>query len=438
MSSPDEKYANLYETHANLYKTYADLEQVMVYISDLTSKYLNTYKNGIEYTKDLDENGKKEFINFLKGFLTYLSKNHEKVLEDLINFRDLNDSIFHEGVKTGDLETVEALLSEFGVNEKNQKGDTPLYMSIGTDVEFVDLETKKKMVELLLKNGANATVKSRDFYPIELACQKGYTEIVELLRGPSVNLKIRYNLNSCGSKMSRIGSRFIGKISGQYTVVAPGDLSHSSPAGPSGGSRRRRRTKKSKKKLRKSSRTHSSKKQTITRRMKGGVPCTGLNWLDATSGVLYNVVMEDGRNIERVRKWLDDRKECSNYGTIISNFTKDGFTTAVKYIYNGEGGYYTALVALLISELKKLELNQERVNFYIKRKAFESGKTVIKSIGEGSTYGWKDSDIKTLADINKAEEDFKTTRESGTISRIYDDREDLIEQINPSLSGFPK
>jgi hypothetical protein len=433
MSSPDEKYANLYETHANLYKKYAKKQQVMVYIYDLTSKYLHTYKTGIEDTKALDENGKLEFIEFLKGFLTYLSNNHKEVLEELINFRDFNDSIFHEGVKTGDLETVEALLSKFGVNEENQKGDTPLYMSIGTDVEFVDLETKKKMVKLLLDNGAKATVKSRDFYPIELACQKGYTEIVKLLRGPSANLKIRYDLNSCGSKMSRIGSRFIGNIRGQHTVVAPpGDLSHSSPAEPAGGSRRRRRTKKSKKKLRKSSRTHSSKKQTITRRMKGGVPCTGLNWADANSYVLKNVVMEDGRNIERVTKWLDDRKECSNYGTIISNFTNYGFTKAVKYIYNGEGGYYTALVALLISELKRLGLNQERVNFYNKRKEFESGKTVIKSIREDSIYGWKDSDEKALAEINKNEEEFKGLYNSGNMGAIYDDRDSSIG-LNPSL-----
>jgi hypothetical protein len=147
--------------------------------------------------------------------------------------------------------------------------------------------------------------------------------------------------------------------------------------------------------------------------------------------------MEDGRNIERVKQWLELRKECRNYNNIIKKFTDSKFTDAVKYTYSGEGDYYTALVGLLTSELKRLNLHQERVNFYNKRKEFESANTQTDRATPDSKYGWTPDNKAALAEINKTEEEFRVTQESGSIATSYGDR-DSTTGSNPSFSQIPK
>jgi len=171
--------------------------------------------------------------------------------------------------------------------------------------------------------------------------------------------------------------------------------------------------------------------------MKGGVPCRGLNWADATSGVLYNVVTESDHNIETVTKWLNERKECGNYNKIITKFTDSKFTKAVRYIYSGESEYYIALVSLLITELSRCGLNQERVNFYNKRKEFESGNTQTERTKPDSKRGWTEIDKTRLDTINDEEEKFKNEFQSGSLGTTYGDR-DSTTGLNPSFSQIPE
>lgn len=162
-----------------------------------------------------------------------------------------------------------------------------------------------------------------------------------------------------------------------------------------------------------------------------------LVWVDANSGVLYNVITEDRHTIEKVEGWLELRKECGNYNNIITKFTDSKFTNAVEYIYNGEVDYYIALVELLINELSSRGLNQERVNFYNKRTAFERIKTQTDRLRSDSTRGWTESDKTRLNEINKKEEEFENQFRSGNLGATYGDR-DSTTGSNPSLSEFPK
>ena len=90
---------------------------------------------------------------------------------------------FHQAVRSGDLETAEALLAE-EPTLVDAEGD-------GQALLFEALrEEQKSMVMLLIDNGVDVNIKDKNcFSPLHCAAQQGHAEIAELLiaKGANVN-----------------------------------------------------------------------------------------------------------------------------------------------------------------------------------------------------------------------------------------------------------
>ncbi len=87
---------------------------------------------------------------------------------------------FHQAVRSGDLETAEALLAEEPTLVDTEEG--------GQALLFEALRgEQKQMVLLLIDNGVDVNVKEQCFSPLHCAAQQGHAEIAELLIAKGAN-----------------------------------------------------------------------------------------------------------------------------------------------------------------------------------------------------------------------------------------------------------
>ena len=85
-------------------------------------------------------------------------------------------AIFHETIRSGDIENAQVLLAEDStLTNAIEGGQTPLFEALGED--------QKQIALLLINNGADVNVKDKkDRTPLYIAIKNDHVEVVNLIR----------------------------------------------------------------------------------------------------------------------------------------------------------------------------------------------------------------------------------------------------------------
>jgi hypothetical protein len=162
-------------------------------------------------------------IKFL-GFIDYLKQNNKiLLLETILNYEDEEKNLLCLEIENNaSKEYIEALLEItnkkgkkwFDINQKC-RGKTPLIYAIDKEnaenAENAENDENIAIIELLLTKGANVNLTNiYNKWPIEIACKKGLSKVVNILKPKYTQDQLEqmdYHVDACTNTVSRGTSR---------------------------------------------------------------------------------------------------------------------------------------------------------------------------------------------------------------------------------------